>query len=97
VATLTKHLQSTNEDLLQTQKVVEVLEVATAAAIGPRPRLSATSMPTAFRTGGASKALTAAPSAKTTWTGEECPRIFLFLGMDSGTVILSDFSIVNRP
>lgn len=71
VATLTKHLQSTNEDLLQTQKVVEVLEVATAAAIGPRPRLSATSMPTAFRTGGASKALTAAPSAKTTWTAEE--------------------------
>ena len=48
VATLTRHLQDTNEDLLQTQKVVEALEVEVATST--RPRLSTSKWTQAFRT-----------------------------------------------
>ena len=49
VATLTRYLQSTNEDLLSTQKAVEILEVSNVAML-TQSRMSSTAMPNFFRT-----------------------------------------------
>lgn len=51
VATLTQYLQSTNEDLISSQKAVEILEVSSAATF-PQERLNNT-LPAIFHTVGA--------------------------------------------